>query len=176
MGARFSAPVETGPGAHPASCTMGTGSFLGVKSGWGVMLTSHPLLVPWLWKGRAIPLPPYGLYGLYRASVPVQGCTLPLPLPLHASIKMNFLDFSFMQWCQFRLWSSGLCQYVASYISTNIMVELPASIFRVDIDSRSLITVHSVITQKKGHNIQINICLLMIYLIKLCKCICYNTE
>jgi len=29
--ARFSAPVQTGPGAHPASCTMGTGSFLGVK-------------------------------------------------------------------------------------------------------------------------------------------------
>jgi hypothetical protein len=24
--ARFSAPVQTGPGAHPASCTMGTGS------------------------------------------------------------------------------------------------------------------------------------------------------
>jgi hypothetical protein len=24
----FSAPVQTGPGAHPASCTMGTGSFL----------------------------------------------------------------------------------------------------------------------------------------------------
>jgi hypothetical protein len=23
---------------------------------------------------------------------------LPLPLPLHASIKINFLDFSFMQW------------------------------------------------------------------------------
>jgi hypothetical protein len=30
-GARFSAPVQTDPGAHPASCTMGTGSFLGVK-------------------------------------------------------------------------------------------------------------------------------------------------
>jgi hypothetical protein len=25
---------------------------------------------------------PYGLYGLYRASVPVQGCTLPLIWPL----------------------------------------------------------------------------------------------
>ena len=24
--ARFSAPVQTGPGVHPASCTMGTGS------------------------------------------------------------------------------------------------------------------------------------------------------
>ena len=29
--ARFSAPLQTGPGAHPASYTMGTGSLLGVK-------------------------------------------------------------------------------------------------------------------------------------------------
>ena len=28
-GARFSEPVQTGPEAHPASCTMGTGSFRG---------------------------------------------------------------------------------------------------------------------------------------------------
>jgi hypothetical protein len=54
---RFSAPVQTGPGAHPASCRMGTRSFLGVKYGRGVMLTPHPLLVPWSWKSRAIPLP-----------------------------------------------------------------------------------------------------------------------
>ena len=54
--ARFSTPVQTGPGAHPASCTMGTGSFLGVKSGWGVTLTSHPLLLPWSKKGTAIAL------------------------------------------------------------------------------------------------------------------------
>ena len=46
-GARFFASVQTGPGAHPASQTMGTGSFLGVKSGRGVTLTPHPLLVPW---------------------------------------------------------------------------------------------------------------------------------
>jgi hypothetical protein len=31
VGSRFSAPVQTGPGAHPASCTVGTGSFPGVK-------------------------------------------------------------------------------------------------------------------------------------------------
>ena len=31
VGGRFSAPVQTGPGAHQASCTMGTGSFPGVK-------------------------------------------------------------------------------------------------------------------------------------------------
>jgi hypothetical protein len=46
VGARYSAPVQTGPGAHPASCTMGTGSFPGVESGLGVTLTPHPLLVP----------------------------------------------------------------------------------------------------------------------------------
>jgi len=40
MAARFSAPIQTGPGAHPASCTMGTGSFPGVKRlGCGV---NHP--------------------------------------------------------------------------------------------------------------------------------------
>jgi len=38
-------PVQTGPGAHTASCTMGTGSFLGVKCGQDVLLTTHPLLV-----------------------------------------------------------------------------------------------------------------------------------
>jgi hypothetical protein len=45
-GARFSAPVQTDRGTHPASCTMGTGPFSGVESGRGVTLTPHPLLVP----------------------------------------------------------------------------------------------------------------------------------
>ena len=34
-------PVQTDPGAHPASCTMGAGSFPGVKCGRGVLLTTH---------------------------------------------------------------------------------------------------------------------------------------
>ena len=50
VGARFSAPFQTGPGAHPASCTMRTGSFPGVKSGRGVTLTPQPLLVPLVMK------------------------------------------------------------------------------------------------------------------------------
>ena len=58
MEARFSAPIQTGPGAHPASCTMGTGVFPGVKSGRGVTLTPYFLQVPWSIKGRAIPLLP----------------------------------------------------------------------------------------------------------------------
>jgi hypothetical protein len=39
--------VETSSGAHPASCTMGTGGPLpGLKRARGVTLTTHPHLVP----------------------------------------------------------------------------------------------------------------------------------
>jgi len=42
VGARFSTPVQSGPGAHPASYFMGTGSFPGVeRPGRGV---DHPPL------------------------------------------------------------------------------------------------------------------------------------
>jgi len=41
-GARFSVPVQTGPGANPASCTVGTGSFLGVKCGRPWRWPPHP--------------------------------------------------------------------------------------------------------------------------------------
>ena len=58
VGARFSASVQPGPGAHPASCTMGTGSFPGVKSGRGVTLIPHPLLVLLSRRSRAILLLP----------------------------------------------------------------------------------------------------------------------
>jgi hypothetical protein len=56
--ARFSAPVQAGPEAHPSSYTMGTGSFPAVKSGRVVTLTLHPLLVPLSRKDRAILLFP----------------------------------------------------------------------------------------------------------------------
>ena len=39
-GARFSVPFQTGPGAHPAFCAMGTGSSRGQIT-WGVILTTH---------------------------------------------------------------------------------------------------------------------------------------
>jgi len=59
-------PVQTGPGAHLASCKLGTGSFPGVKCGRGVLLITHSLLVPRSWKSRAIPL--YPPSGPHRAS------------------------------------------------------------------------------------------------------------
>jgi len=64
---RYSAPIQTDPGTYPASYTLGTGSFLGVK-----------------WPGRGIDLPPPSsaevkerlelyLYSSYGPSRPVLG-------------------------------------------------------------------------------------------------------
>jgi len=45
VGVRFSTPVQAGPEAHSASCTMGTRSFPGVRCGRGVTLPLHLFLV-----------------------------------------------------------------------------------------------------------------------------------
>ena len=73
-GARFSAPVKTGPVAHPAFCTMGTGSFPGGKEWPGRDADSSPLSSAVGHERVKLYLySPYGPYDLYRASVPVQG-------------------------------------------------------------------------------------------------------
>jgi hypothetical protein len=67
VGARFYAPVQTGPGAHPASCTMATGAFPGVESGRGVTLTPLPLLVPRSKNGVGlIPLLPLRAFVVFK--------------------------------------------------------------------------------------------------------------
>ena len=71
--ARFSAPVQTGPGAYPASCTMGTGTFPGVKRlGRGA---DHPSPS----KCRGHERVRLNLYSPSGPSWPVMGAPLPLP-------------------------------------------------------------------------------------------------
>jgi hypothetical protein len=66
-GGEISTPVQTGPGAHPASCTMGTGSFLGVKSGRGVTLTPQPHSSAMVKKGQSYTsTPPMGCMACTR--------------------------------------------------------------------------------------------------------------
>ena len=63
--ARFSAHVQTGPGAHPASDTMGTGSFPRVKRP-GSGVDHPPHLAPRLKKEYSYTsTPPLGLRGLF---------------------------------------------------------------------------------------------------------------
>ena len=54
VGTGFFVPVHTGTGAHPDSCTMGTGSFPGGKVRPGRDAEPSPLLVPWSGKSRAM--------------------------------------------------------------------------------------------------------------------------
>jgi hypothetical protein len=71
MGARFSAPIQTGPGAQPASFTTGTGSFSEVKRpGRGV---DYPPPSSAERKERVDPF----LYSLFGFSSSVLGCTSP---------------------------------------------------------------------------------------------------
>jgi len=89
-GAKFSAPVQTGPWAHPASCTMGTGSFPGGKERPGRDADPSPPSSAVGYETVDIYLySPYGPYGLYRASVSVQRCTLPLPLTLPFYVQLS---------------------------------------------------------------------------------------
>ena len=78
-GARFSAPVQTGPRAYPASCTMGTGShFPGVKRpGRGADRPPPP-------KCRGQEIVGLYLYSPSGPSYPVMGAPLPLPLQRYA--------------------------------------------------------------------------------------------
>ena len=63
--ARFSAPVQTGRGAHPASYTIGNGSFPGVKqSGRGVGYPPPPASAEVKERVELYSTPPLGLRGL----------------------------------------------------------------------------------------------------------------
>ena len=92
VGVRFSAPVQTGPGAHPAPCTTGIGSFPAVKSGRGVTLTPHPILVPCSRKSTAIPpLPRLGRTACTQPQCLYKGASFPLSfftqIPIFQGIK-----------------------------------------------------------------------------------------
>ena len=108
MEARFSPPVQTGPGVHSASCTMGTGSFPGGKERPGrdadpsppssavsherVELCLSSPCGPYGMYRASVELylySPYGPYGLYRASVELCLYSLYGPYSLYrASVEL----------------------------------------------------------------------------------------
>jgi hypothetical protein len=80
-GARFPAHPDR-PWGTPSLLYNGYRVSPGVKYCWGVLLTTHPLLVPRSWKIRAIPLPP-----LWATTGPVMGTSC-----------LYFIKFNTM-WC-----------------------------------------------------------------------------
>jgi len=83
LGARFSAPVQTGPGAHPASYTMGTGSFPGVKQpGRGV---DHPCTIYRRGYRKSRGIPVLNLW-VFVACYRVNFTFYLLPLPINVGL------------------------------------------------------------------------------------------
>jgi len=79
-------PVQTGPGAHPASCKMGTGSFPEVKCGRGVLLTTQTC------NGNTLPF--FSMYGTavcYCAALPKQSVVMKVDSKLGCLIYILFL-------------------------------------------------------------------------------------
>jgi len=106
VGARFSPPLQTDPTSHPASYTMGTGFFPGVKRpGGGV---HHPP------PARAEVKERVELY-LYSPSGPsclVLGWTYTLPLPYLYLLSSIKIYFNIIISTLFRSWHSvGMCGY-----------------------------------------------------------------
>jgi hypothetical protein len=114
LGVRFSAPVQTGRGAHPASYTMGTGSFPGVKRpGRGVdhipssaevkerigRYLYSPSRPSWPVLGLISPLPflpskSWSSKWFFTLGPPTQTLYEPLPSPLRTcSIHLVFLTY-----------------------------------------------------------------------------------
>jgi len=85
----------------------------GVKSGWGVKLTPHPFLCRGQEKVELYLYTSCGPYGLYRASVPVQWCTLPLSLELRRSITNVGLQYEYWQ-----IWDIYYC------LKETVLIEL----------------------------------------------------
>jgi hypothetical protein len=115
VGARFSAPVQTGPGANPASCTMGTGSFPGVKR-----------------PGRGVDHPPQSsAEGKERVEL---YSTLPL-LPLWAFMACSRVNFTFTITIYILLYEPEFSTMtplmaLASRVSLYDLINLNFSVFR----------------------------------------------
>jgi hypothetical protein len=91
--------VQTGSGAHPASCTVGNGVLsLKVKCGRGVMLTTDPHLVPSLSNSRSYTSPPpeHQPWRVARNTLPYPTLKkyLPVGLPLNFGLR-KFLEIPF---------------------------------------------------------------------------------
>jgi hypothetical protein len=96
---RFSVRPDQ-PWGHPASCTMCIGPFPGVKYGRGVLLTTHPLLVPRSWKSRAVPVTT-----LWATTEPVTGTLYLYSLSNHKIIPVVFFLLGVSPASEFYVWA-----------------------------------------------------------------------
>jgi len=114
MGAISFAPIQTGPGAHPASYTMHTRSFLGVKQlGCGV---DHPPPSSAKVKERV----ELYLYSTSRPSWPVLGWTLPIVYVI--AVNSNNISICMRKQYLLQDMSNNYCHTTSFTISANTTI------------------------------------------------------
>ena len=105
-GARFAAPVQTGPGVHPTSCTMGTGSFRVVKRP-GCGVDHPPHLAPRLKKEYSYTFTPLWAFVVcYRVTF---NCYIKKCQPPSSSSSSSSLSWRCLRFRSYNrfLWSSS---------------------------------------------------------------------
>jgi hypothetical protein len=114
VGARLSALVQTGPAAHPASCTTGNWFQSQGQSGRGIALNTHPHLAPRLKKEyrNNVTFPP-GLHGRLHGEHRVSQ----LPYAVTGGSKARKLSGSSARFTN-SSWSFGTKQHMAFPQST----------------------------------------------------------
>jgi hypothetical protein len=114
--------VQTGPGVHPASYKWVPGALSsGVKRGRGVMLTTHPLLVPRFRKSRS--------YTSSHPNAPLWTVTGPLYLFLHWSryaLMQEWLETTPMTRNDISAWTTSNAINALSYHCNNDLREVPS--------------------------------------------------
>ena len=129
VGARFSPPVRTGPGAQPASSVMVKGEFPGVKrSGRGAKYPHSP--------SSELRIEMY-LYSRSGLSWSVLGWAIPLPLPLRANRIWNRMPANNTLWLT--IWSSvaTLCTTMCNIYKFCFLPTHCSYVFCVDLRTNS---------------------------------------
>jgi len=138
VGLTFSLPSQTGPEAHPASCTVGNGCPSRVLSRWAMALTTHPHLVP-RFKSRSVPLLPiWAFMACYRANYLIHNFTFykfhevsrtstlcTVNIRLHESALINLINNPRNFYITGKRQISGIINNTAKIIDKNIKQERP---------------------------------------------------
>jgi hypothetical protein len=117
-GGRDFLPVQTGLGANPSSCAMGTGPFPGVKCGRGVLLTSHSLLAPRSWKSTSTSTSA-SVYPLLGHNRVCNGVTLPLLFYFSLMVRLSVFPYLLCRPCYSRSLAMHLPLFLYLLIEVN---------------------------------------------------------
>jgi len=137
---------------------MGTGSFPEIKSGRGVTLIPHPLLVPWSRKGRAIPLLP--LWAV-RPVQSLSACTR-----VHFTFTLTSRRYSTFCSNHF-VWICRLKEFFSSFF-----LRKPKHLCRI---LSSLINIQTLWSYTPYNTVHIHLTTLCIYTLQHCAYAPYNT-